>query len=80
MSTDEICKKYMFQKSDDLSKYISVNANKTATQNDMKQIIENLIDHKNYLIKKVFNYNGSSATKNKNTLSCTYSTYCIESL
>ena len=59
LSTDEICKKYMFQKSDDLSKYISVSVNKTAINNDMKHIIQTLIDYKNYLIKISFNYNGT---------------------
>ena len=63
MSTDDICKNYMFNKSDDLSEFISVGVNKTAINNDMKKIIETLLEHKNYLIKDVFKYDGSSATK-----------------
>jgi len=63
LSTDQICKDYMFDKTTDYSKYISVAVNKTAINNDMKNIIETLLDHKNFLIQKVFKYSGGGETK-----------------
>uniref|UniRef100_A0A6C0D0H6 DNA-directed RNA polymerase II subunit RPB1 n=1 Tax=viral metagenome TaxID=1070528 RepID=A0A6C0D0H6_9ZZZZ len=65
MSTDTICKNYMFNNSEDISQYVDVQVNKTTMNNDMKVIIQTLIDHKNYLIKKIFNYNGTTVTKTK---------------